>query len=110
MASEHMQHVEETLKKAIDNPEEFNENIEVSGLMARLVQANYNDYANTAQMLIESLQKQKDDLSAELSAIRHRVNYLFSGDFMPTQEAIIRAMYPSVEMIQVFKKRYHEED
>lgn len=71
-------------------------------LVAKLIQANYNDYAVTAQAVIDGLQHQNARLEAELGIIRQRINELFSGDYMPTQFAVEQAVfYPSMTQIRI---------
>lgn len=69
-------------------------------LIGQLMSANYRDYANTTQMLIENLQRTIADREAELAAIRHRINDLFASDYMPTESAICLAVFhPSKGLI-----------
>lgn len=71
-----------------------------AALIGLLVSANYRDYANTTQMLIENLQRTVADREAELAAIRHRINDLFASDYMPTESAIQQAVfYPSKSLV-----------
>lgn len=82
---------------------------EAMNLVARLVQANYNDYANTTSMLLERFQQQLSDRDAELGAIRTRINELFAGPYMPTQNAIEMAVfYPDKDLIEQCRERRAE--
>ena len=67
--------------------------------------ANLVDYQNTTGMLIENYKKQISDLQATLGAIRTRINQLFAGQYMPTETAIIQAVfYPTKAMIEACRE------
>lgn len=66
---------------------------ESTTLVAKLIQANYNDYAAVTQGIIEGQERRIAELNAELGLIRRRINELFAGDFMPNQHAIEMAVF-----------------
>lgn len=101
--SDHMENANAVMAEALtaeEMPADF---------LARLVQANYNDYAATTTRLIEGLQRSLSDREAELGAIRTRINELFAGPWMPTETAIQMAVfYPSKELIEQCRERKAE--
>lgn len=100
--SEHMAEAAAVLASAIasDSPPD------PAALIGQLTSANYRDYANTTQALIESLQRTIADREAELAAIRVRINQLFASDYMPTESAIQQAVfYPSKKLLDSLRER-----
>jgi putative methionine-R-sulfoxide reductase with GAF domain len=78
----------------------------VPELIAHLMQANYNDYADVTQAVIEGQQRTIAHLEATLNLIRGRMNELFAGDYMPTQHAIEMAVFhPRPSKIEVEMER-----
>lgn len=73
-----------------------------ANLIAALVEQNAKDAAWTANTLIESYRQQAIRAESTLAAIRDRVGHLLSGDYMPTSTALIRALYPSEELIRFY--------
>lgn len=86
---------QETGPITIQNPE----------LIAALMQQSIRDAQFTTNALIDSHRNRADRAEATLDAIRFRIAELFSGDYMPTEHAIFRALNPSDEMIQRFMPR-----
>lgn len=98
--TEYMQEVTKVLGDAIENPD-----TNPAGLIGRLMSANFRDYSNTTSWLMENYQRQIADLEAELGAIRTRINELFAGDYMPSETAIVQAVfYPSRTLIDQCRK------
>jgi len=99
-----MENAHAVMAEALMGPE-----LSAADLVARLVQANCNDYAATTTRLIEGLQRSLSDREAELGAIRTRINELFAGPWMPTETAIQTAVfYPSKELIKQCRERKAE--
>lgn len=105
MTTDHMEEATKVLVDAVTNPE-----AKAIDLVGRLMSANFQDYANTTGMLIENYRRQISDLEAELGAIRHKINELFSGDYMPTETAIAKAVfYPAKSLIEQLRKHPDED-
>ena len=78
-------------------------------LIGKLMSANFRDYSNTVTGLMEIKDRQISDLKAELGAIRRRINELLSGDYMPTESAIIEAVFhPSQALIESCREKQDE--
>lgn len=92
----HMEETAKTFTDALKSPKATQEE-----LVEKLALASLRDYANTTDTLIGNYKLQIAQLEAELAVIRMRVNQLFSGDYMPTQDAItIAVFYPSSSAIK----------
>jgi hypothetical protein len=78
-------------------------NGEMPGLLAQLVQANYNRYAATTQTLIGSLEGQNAELQARLDAIRERITAALEGPYMPTPAHIESLLWPSAEVVDQYR-------
>lgn len=86
----------EIITEAIRNPE----TVSMPTLVAELMSANFAGYTNAVNAEVEHLRGMVADRDAELGAIRRRINQLFAGDFMPTQEAIQMAVfYPAKALV-----------
>jgi len=83
-------------------PLEDDELDDAISLIAQLIQANYNQYAASSQSLIDTYEEQARRLQATLNAVRDGVEHLFSGDFMPTPHAVMKALYPPKHIVDVF--------
>lgn len=89
--------INQVMAEAIEDPE----SIDPHKLVVSLIQANYNDYASVTSMVIEGHENTIARLRAELDVIRMQMNYLFEGDYMPTESAILRAVFhPSEKAIE----------
>jgi hypothetical protein len=97
--SDHMANATAALVEALTTAEP-------GATVGRLIMANYRDNVLTTRALIDSLQGMLADREAELAAIRTRINELFAGDYMPTESAILQAVfYPSRELIKKLRDR-----
>jgi hypothetical protein len=63
-----------------------------TGLIAQLVQANYNDYAAVSQQLIDGYQKEIAELKAWRDIVRDRMEELCSQPWAPSSNAIYAAL------------------
>lgn len=82
------------------------ENVAIPPIVVQLIMANHQMYINAVNAQIEHLERTVTDLRAELGAIRMRINELFSGDFMPTESAIMQAVfYPGRTLMEQIKAR-----
>lgn len=77
-------------------------------LIAALMQQSIRDAQFTTNALIEGHRSRADRAEATLDAIRFRMAALFSGDFMPAEHAIMRALNPSDELIERFMPQEEE--
>lgn len=70
---------------------------EASDLVIRIMEANANQAASLTNSLVDSLTEQLADSQAEVDAIRARIRHLLDGPYMPTPDAIDRALCPSAD-------------
>lgn len=69
--------------------------------MIRLMGATHRETASVTNSLIESYQRSLAERDAELSIIRGEVDRLLSGEYAPSEAAIVRAVfYPNRQRIQ----------
>lgn len=95
------EHMAEATKVLLDGIENVKDQTDAIGLVGKLMHANLMDYQGTTNMLIEGYQRQISDLEAELKAVRLGINQLFASDYMPTESAIIRAVFnPTRQLIE----------
>lgn len=71
------------------------------GLIALLVQKNYDDYAASSQRLIESLKYQLSQAQATLALVRAGVSEALDGPYMPNAFVLHNALWPSPEMVRM---------
>lgn len=77
---------------------------EANDLIIRIMQANAEQSASVTNRLVDSLTEQVADSRAEVDAIRAHILGLLSGPYMPTPEAIERALYPSSEVRAAYRE------
>jgi hypothetical protein len=82
---------------------------EETPLIAALVQASYNQYASTSQLLIRNFQRDAARNRAERNLIREDIADLQDGPYAPSVRAIARALYPSSERVDARAAEYLEE-
>jgi hypothetical protein len=78
--------------------------IESADLIATLTQASLTETFATSDRVVESLTLQRDEAVATVAAVRSRVCELLAGDYMPTPFAIERALWPSLAVVDEFKR------
>lgn len=61
-----------------------------------------SDRAYTTNALLDNYKGQAEKAEATLDAIRWKVEVLLDGDYMPTPTALLRAMWPSDDLIKTF--------
>lgn len=76
------------------------------GIVAQLIQKNYNDYAATSQALIDSLTAQVAELKAEQEIVRERLDLLFQGPYMPQTNSIFHAFIVTRADIRAYIKAH----
>jgi len=69
-------------------------------LALTLMGASAEGLAHTTNTLIDNLTAERDELRAELAAIREGIDGMLSGPYMPTSDAIRLALYPSAAAIE----------
>lgn len=72
-------------------------------LALRLMGASSEALAGTTNTLIDNLTAERDELRAELHAIRDRIEGLMSGPYMPSSDSIRLALWPSAATIEKFR-------
>jgi hypothetical protein len=72
--------------------------------VADVITAMMSQTHATTNSLIDSLTAQLADARADLDAIRFQVEGLLGGPYMPTPDAILRALYPSAELRKHFRR------
>lgn len=87
-----------------DGPEQEGMSSDAVNLMAALAGMNARDAAFTGNALMEGYRKDAMWLDATLRAVRSRIFDLIEGDFMPTTNALLRALNPSDETIESFTR------
>lgn len=75
----------------------------ISPLIADLIGANMDALNWTTNTLLDSLSADLAKSQATVDAIRDGVIELLSGDYMPTPDAIQRALFPSAAMVDRFR-------
>lgn len=67
--------------------------------LAPLLEKNATGLAFTTNTLIDNLEREVCERSAELYLIRDRIQELLTGDYMPTSHALLAALWPTMEHI-----------
>lgn len=60
--------------------------------------------ASTADTLIESYREEAADRTAELAIIRERLALMFAGPYAPSESAIFRALRPTRDDINEYRR------
>ena len=81
----------------------MNEAQPLQPLVAQLIQQQIRDSQDTTNRLVDSLQSQVNETRATLDAVRYEVRRLLIGDYMPTPDVLIRALYPRQETVNQFR-------
>ena len=77
------------------------DNEKTLGTMIRLMGATHRETASITNNLIESYQRSLAERDAELAVIRAEVDRLLSGEYAPSDAAIVRAVfYPNRQRIR----------
>lgn len=75
-----------------------------SPLVGQILTAQAEFTRQVTDSLVDSLTKDRDRAEATIAAIRAGVEALFDGPWVPTPEAILAALYPSVEVVAQYRK------
>ena len=73
-------------------------------LALQLMGASAAGLAGTTNTLIDNLTAERDELRATITAIRQQIELLVVGKWMPTPDAILRALWPSKEFVNRCKR------
>lgn len=76
----------------------------IDPLVAQILEQNSKDLAWTTNTLIDNLTVERDELQAEIKAVRAAVEVLLSGPYMPMPDAIRLALWPSAHSINRFRR------
>jgi hypothetical protein len=76
----------------------------ISPLVANLITASLAASHATTDTLIDGLTEQRDKAEATVDAIRARVGELLDGPYAPSASAIERALWPSPEVVDRFRR------
>jgi len=77
----------------------------ISPLVAELISAQLSMTHDTTNRLIENLQATIADADAHRLAVEYEVERLLDGDFMPTPDAIRRAVFaPCADLVARFRE------
>lgn len=76
----------------------------ISPLVANLVTAMMTASHNTTNALIDGLTEQRDKAEATVDAIREAVIQLLDGPYAPSAAAIERALWPTAEVVDRFRR------
>lgn len=77
----------------------------ISPLVAQIIEANLAQSHETTNMVIEGLQKDLEYEKARSDAIVSGVLKLISGTYMPTTGALHNALYPTDDLIELFRPK-----
>lgn len=70
----------------------------------QLMGASSEGLAKTTNTLLDNLTAQRDELQAEVNAIRDTIQRMYEQPFMPNPEYVIRALWPSADTINHYRK------
>lgn len=73
----------------------------VQDLVVRLLEHSHEQTNHVTNQLLEAYQRERDEARAQLWALRHELEMLFSRGVMPTPEAIMRIVHePDPALVQ----------
>lgn len=75
---------------------------ETGHLMAQIIQASYDGYANTSGALIESLMRQVKELQCEREIVLERVEELANRPYVPHPDAFRAALF--VDRVEIQRR------
>ncbi len=76
----------------------------ISPLVADLITASLSMTHDTTTRLIDSLTEQLDTAHARADAVESGILALLTGPYAPSTTAIERALYPSDNIVDLFRK------
>lgn len=81
----------------------------VRGLVVQLLQDSHERANHVTNQLLEAYQRERDEARAQLWALRHELEMLFSRGVMPTPDAIMRIVHePDPALVQQSIDRANE--
>jgi hypothetical protein len=76
-----------------------------TGLIAAMVQQNYNDYTANVQKLMDNYKSEADELRATLDIIRADIGSLFDLPYMPSPHIVMSCLCPEQTRIDELIRR-----
>ena len=76
----------------------------VADLLDQIAMHNYAQYSETSQRLIASLMAQVSEYRATLDAIREGVALLYASPYMPSEGAVMAALFPRADIVATYQK------
>lgn len=73
---------------------------DASGLVAAMIQQNYDNYAHTTQQLMESFERQAKEAQAVLDLIRADITAVFESPHMPAPWLVQNCLWPGKERVE----------
>lgn len=75
-----------------------------SPFVAQILTAQHQMYRDTSSRLIDALEAQLAEAHAHADAVTDGIERLLDSDFMPTPAAVRRALYPTDEVVALYRK------
>ncbi len=82
--------------------------MDAANLIAQIVSTNVSNLAAVTNSIEEGLTDRTQDAEATLAAIRTGITRLIDGDYAPTTAALERALWPSMDVVAVYRERLKE--
>jgi hypothetical protein len=82
----------------------------IDPLLAQVLEANAKSLEAATNTVIDAQKRDILMLSAELALVRDRIEGLLFGEYMPTGDAIRRAMYPARSSVEELYEKLSRED
>lgn len=76
----------------------------IDPLVVQILQQSSADLAYTTNKLIEGYQHSSETYCATVDAIRDRIQSMLSGPYAPSSAALLSALYPSEEIVNLYKR------
>jgi hypothetical protein len=77
----------------------------ISPLVADLMTASLRQTQQVTSQVIDNLTERAEVAEATLNAVVESITDLLTGPWMPTPDALLSALYPSSELVAVYRKR-----
>lgn len=76
----------------------------IDPFVVQLLEANSDALAYTTNKLLDAYKEQAETNQATLDAIRSHIDSLLSGPWMPTPDTLLRALWPTKELVDKYRK------